>query len=110
MFQRKDIAYLLSKVAKQWKLRNNGHLTYMFIMTEVSPSIVKKLKMHISPSLYRWLLGALSGLQTPGLKCFGPFGLALGSLFSHAGCGNPTCNIERFSNILHLTVANMVVS
>ena len=29
MLQRKDIVYLLSTVAKQWKLRNNGHLTYI---------------------------------------------------------------------------------
>ena len=26
--QRKDIVHLLSKVAKQWKLQSNGHLTY----------------------------------------------------------------------------------
>ena len=27
MLQRKDIVYLLSKLAKQWKLRSNDHLT-----------------------------------------------------------------------------------
>ena len=27
IFQREDIIDLVQKVAKQWKLRNNGHLT-----------------------------------------------------------------------------------
>ena len=33
IIQRKDIANLVPKVAKQWKLRSNGHLTYqvMFV-------------------------------------------------------------------------------
>ena len=28
ILQREDIANLILKVAKQWKLRSNGHLTY----------------------------------------------------------------------------------
>ena len=32
ILQRKDIAYLIPKVAKQWKLQSNGHLTYPFHM------------------------------------------------------------------------------
>ena len=48
----------------------------MFVMAEVSPSRVKMLRRHESVHLYTVLLGALSGPQTLGRKCFGPLRLA----------------------------------
>ena len=39
ILQRKDIVDLIQKVAKQWKLRSNGHLTYTIGLAWASVSL-----------------------------------------------------------------------